>query len=150
MPLPSQFAASGSSVITTATEKGVETPATAASTSTTSPHAGASGSETPPLPPTPAHASMQGPVQFVSPPPRMDEGLDADDDAEVEHRYRRVPDLYSQDAGNPGGAELLLLTPTGEPATLAEAEGDEAWRLAMIDELTSIKENDTWSLSELP
>jgi hypothetical protein len=86
----------------------------------------------------------------VSPPTANSDAFDADDDPAAVHRYRRVLDLYEPDAVNPGRAERLLLTPSGEPATLAEAEGDDAWRQAMIDELTSIEENETWSFSDLP
>jgi hypothetical protein len=43
-----------------------------------------------------------------------------------------------------------LLTPSGEPVTLAEAEAEEAWRQAMRDELASIEENETWTMTDLP
>jgi hypothetical protein len=87
----------------------------------------------------------------VSPPAEQDEdNLDAGVDPDGTHRYRRVLDLVDPDAQNPGRAERLLLTPTGEPSTLAEAEGDEAWRLAMVDELASIEQNSTWTLVDLP
>ncbi|KAM0863375.1 hypothetical protein ACQ4PT_044625 [Festuca glaucescens] len=61
-----------------------------------------------------------------------------------------IRDFLNPDEENPGRAERLLLTPTSEPAALAEAEGDEDWRLAMVDELQSIEENQTWSLADLP
>jgi hypothetical protein len=37
-----------------------------------------------------------------------------------------------------------------EPATADEALKRKAWRTTMVDELESIKENKTWSLSDLP
>jgi hypothetical protein len=37
-----------------------------------------------------------------------------------------------------------------EPASFAEAQQHEAWRHAMLDELASIKENNTWALTDLP
>jgi hypothetical protein len=37
-----------------------------------------------------------------------------------------------------------------EPATADEALKSKAWRTTMVDELESIKENKTWSLSDLP
>jgi hypothetical protein len=89
-------------------------------------------------------------VRFVSPPADGGiENLDAGVDPSLA-RYRNIRDFLNPDEENPGRAERLLLTPTGEPATLAEAEGDEDWRLAMVDELQSIEENQTWSLADLP
>jgi hypothetical protein len=46
--------------------------------------------------------------------------------------------------------ELQLTTGDGEPASFAEADQDEAWRLTMRDEIASIKENCTWDVTELP
>jgi len=64
-------------------------------------------------------------VEFVSPPREIDHELfDEEDDPKALHRYRRLLDLYDSDMVNPGRAERLLLTPTGEPANLAEAEGN--------------------------
>ena len=89
-------------------------------------------------------ANEDQPIRFMSPPAEPDEeNLDAGVDPQGDHCYRRVLDLVDPDAENPGWAERLLLTPTGEPSTLAEAEGDEDWRLAMVDELASIEQNST-------
>jgi len=96
----------------------------------------------------------QPPVQrlrFVSPPSSgAEENLDVGVDPNDALRSRPLQDLLEPDAENPGMAERLLLTPTGEPSTLAEAEEDEAWRSAMRAELDSIEENGTWTLTELP
>lgn len=90
------------------------------------------------------------PIRFVSPPAEnAEEKLDAGVDPLDPLRYRPVLDLIDPGAVNPGKAERLLLTPTGEPSTLAEAEVDEAWREAMLDELASIEENETWTLTDL-
>ena len=56
--------------------------------------------------------------------------LDADVDPDDTYRYRHVLYLIDPDAANPGQAERLLLTPSGEPSTLSEAKGDENWRQA--------------------
>jgi hypothetical protein len=37
-----------------------------------------------------------------------------------------------------------------EPSTFAEAEGDQAWPMAMEEEIHSNQENQTWELTELP
>jgi hypothetical protein len=37
-----------------------------------------------------------------------------------------------------------------EPTTYAEVETDQVWRLAMKEEIDSIRENQTWELTELP
>lgn len=37
-----------------------------------------------------------------------------------------------------------------EPASFAEAEQEACWRKAMLEELLSIEENCTWTLTELP
>jgi hypothetical protein len=45
-------------------------------------------------------------------------------------------------------AEQLLLASESEPATFEEALKSEDWRLAMLDEITSIESNGTWELVE--
>jgi hypothetical protein len=37
-----------------------------------------------------------------------------------------------------------------EPLTFAKAEGDQAWPMAMEEEIDSNRENQTWGLIELP
>jgi hypothetical protein len=63
------------------------------------------------------------PVRFVSPPASPDPEVYEDcDDPAAPHRYRSVADLYqAEDAGHDHD-DRLLLTPHGEPATVAEAE----------------------------
>jgi hypothetical protein len=43
----------------------------------------------------------------------------------------------------------LMLTSTGEPCSFAEAEREEAWRVAMRDEINSVEHNKTWELVKL-
>uniref|UniRef100_A0ACD5U8P7 Uncharacterized protein n=1 Tax=Avena sativa TaxID=4498 RepID=A0ACD5U8P7_AVESA len=99
----------------------------------------------------PTSSTPGQPTRFVSPPAEgAEEHLDAGVDPQGDLPYRPVLDLIDPDAANPGLAERLLLTPTGEPASLAEAEKDEDWRLAMVDELVSIEQNSTWLMMDLP
>jgi hypothetical protein len=43
-----------------------------------------------------------------------------------------------------------MLTSTREPCSFAEAEREEAWRVAMRDEINSVERNKTWLLVKLP
>jgi hypothetical protein len=84
---------------------------------------------------------------YVSPPP------DATPDAELigeeaPRWYRTLDSVFSDCAMNETGE--LLLVAGEEPATFEEAEPHAAWRAAMMDELASIEENKTWSLTTLP
>ena len=76
---------------------------------------------------TPAGTTEQ--VRFATPPSAPDPELfDDSNDPDHPHRYRRVLDMVEPDAPVPGQAERLLLTPSGEPSTYAEAEHDEIGR----------------------
>jgi hypothetical protein len=46
--------------------------------------------------------------------------------------------------------QAILLAEGEEHATLAEAQAEAGWRAAMDEEMTSIKENGTWELCDLP
>ena len=46
--------------------------------------------------------------------------------------------------------EVLHLMAGEEPTTFAEAEQEDCWRHAMLDELASINDNATWTLTTLP
>jgi hypothetical protein len=46
--------------------------------------------------------------------------------------------------------EQLLLASESEPSTFEEAPRYENWRLAMLDEFTSIEDNQTWVLVDRP
>jgi hypothetical protein len=47
-------------------------------------------------------------------------------------------------------SDHLFAVSAEEPASVVEATQEAVWRRAMIDELKSIEENKTWSLTELP
>jgi hypothetical protein len=99
---------------------------------------------------TPEPAAEEA-VELAMPPMVLDPELfDDDDDVEVLHRYRRVSNLLGPDATAPGLAESLFLTSAEEPATVGEAEKEPSWRKAMLEEMTSIEENFTWELVDLP
>jgi len=92
-------------------------------------------------------------VEFVS-PPSGDLELDADHEDDAPLRFRALDNVLG-DVPVPGevGRELdagLLLAVDGEPTSFDEARGEEEWRKAMLDELSSIEQNDTWSLVDLP
>ncbi|WVZ50903.1 hypothetical protein U9M48_002109, partial [Paspalum notatum var. saurae] len=101
--------------------------------------------------PTPA-ASTSSPV-VQTPPLDAEEDLDANhDDAPL--RFRRVEDMLGSTTP-PGQAvrelhEDLLLVDGEEPTTFAQAEQEEVWRRAMLEEITSIEENKTWRLVDPP
>jgi hypothetical protein len=98
-----------------------------------------------------AGSTNVAPVELATPPSSPDSELfDVADDPTAPHRYRHILDLYEPDAPVPGQALHLLLSPSGEPSTYAEAEQDEHWQAAMCDELESIEQNKTWSLTDLP
>jgi len=88
-------------------------------------------------------------------PLTTDHNLDADDDEDVEHRYRTLDNVLGTDTV-PGlahrdtvEAELHAVS-VEEPRSLKEAGGDPNWIAAMEEEMNSIRDNKTWSLVELP
>jgi hypothetical protein len=78
-----------------------------------------------------------------------DPNLDADDDEDVEHRYRRLDNILGTNAV-PGMAHRdaveaeLHAVSVEEPRTLKEADGDPNWVAAIEEELSSIRDNETW------
>ena len=80
--------------------------------------------------------------------------MDADSDDDVEPRYHTIDSILGA-ASLPGlvarqvAAELHLQIEE-EPATFAEAEKHESSRLAMSEEMDSIKSNRTWRPVPLP
>lgn len=89
-------------------------------------------------------------VEFVTPPSITDPTLFDEDDDYSQHRYRQVTDLLDTNASPPGLVERLLLTTAEEPSSVAEAKQDASWSKAMEEKLSSIEENATWELVELP
>jgi hypothetical protein len=99
--------------------------------------------------PTPA---APGTVEHDS-PPADNPDLDADHD-DAPHRFRTLQNILGPGSppglANRGIAEELLAAINEEPCSVEEALRIEEWRLAMLEEMASIKENQTWSLVELP
>ena len=100
-------------------------------------------------PQTPAAAATPGGLEFVT-PPSGSPVLDADDDARVAHHFRRVSDVLGLHYGAVQPDKKLLIASAEEPSTFKEAELDPSWRRAMIEEVNSIEENNTWELTDLP
>jgi hypothetical protein len=89
-------------------------------------------------------------TQFVSPPPNLDEGLDADHDEDAPLRFRPVDDIVGP--GTPPGPierdlgeNRLLAISAEEPASLIQAKQEACWRRAMEEELQAIEDNGTWT-----
>jgi hypothetical protein len=96
---------------------------------------------------TPPSGQSTPPATFATPPSSTDPDLlDAEDDPDEPHRYRRVTDLI----GSHDHAAQLFLILAEEPGSVEEARRDPCWRRAMDMEMQSIKENSTWDLVDLP
>lgn len=69
---------------------------------------------------------------------------------EEQLRFRPLQELY--DVTSPVELDQLELCMFGaeEPRTLVETEKHFCWRKAMEEELASIRENETWELTNLP
>jgi hypothetical protein len=124
------------------------------------------GAGTPPVPPaappsaprqeggSPTPNQERNHVEFATPSSEAEEGLDAEHDDDVPLRFRTIDNLYGPStpvglvrrnlAGEP------LLTSAGKTATFDQAKEHECWRLAMLDEMTSIESNGTWELVDAP
>jgi hypothetical protein len=101
------------------------------------------------------HSPTVPPMEFVTPPMEWEDVVDADHDEDAPTRFRNVTNVLGE-ASTPGLAirELeageLMFTSVEEPATFKEAEQDPCWRRAMMEEMKSIEENETWHLTDLP
>lgn len=94
-------------------------------------------------------------VQFVSPPQDPGEALDAEHDEDAPLRFRAMEDVVGP--GTPPGYDVrdlgagrLLVVSAEEPASVKQAMEESCWRQAMEEELKSLEDNKTWSLTELP
>ena len=65
---------------------------------------------------------------------------------EVMPRFRSIQAFY--EATHPIEEECLISFE--EPTNYSKASEDEAWRKAMVEEITSIEKNDTWKLVKAP
>lgn len=84
-----------------------------------------------------------------------EEHLEADHDEDAPLRFRTVEDII-RPATPRGFAPRALISAqlhvvsSDEPMSFEEAERQPGWRRAMMEELESIEENQTWSLTDLP
>ncbi|WVZ64455.1 hypothetical protein U9M48_013964 [Paspalum notatum var. saurae] len=93
------------------------------------------------------------PVRYVTPPPDASPNLDTEYEGELV-RFRTVNDII----GNPTPPGLaaralddeLHFSSAEEPPSFAAAEQSESWRQAMLEEMSSIQENQTWELVDPP
>ena len=87
-------------------------------------------------------------VEFVMPPSRYASSLDAEDDHELEHRFRTLRNILDTGPATKPDEELHFLS-TKEPDSFSEAKSDASWRHAMAEDMRSIEENSTWHLTTL-
>jgi hypothetical protein len=96
-------------------------------------------------------SAVQGADQAV----HEDENLDVDHDEDAPLRYRGLSEIIGS-VSTPGiamrhlGNQRLLIASVEEPISLAEVEQDPSRCKAMEEELKSITDNGTWTLTELP
>jgi hypothetical protein len=81
-----------------------------------------------------------------------DDNLDADHDDNTPFRFRDINDIVETTGFVPRAlvAEELHVVNSDELTSFTEAERNPSWRKVMMEEMTSIKENNTWSLVDLP
>jgi hypothetical protein len=70
---------------------------------------------------------------------------------EAPRRYRTLENLFdATEDVSPEDDDMIYLLSTEEAATFAKAEKDKVWHAAMLEEMASIKANETWQLMQLP
>ncbi|KAH7866011.1 hypothetical protein Vadar_014222 [Vaccinium darrowii] len=103
--------------------------------------------QSPLVPGSVEHGLGGAPVSHESPGAQ----LDATIDPAQPQRYRSLSDIYNSTAPmEPEDLEELLLTSAEEPSSFAEAEQEEWWRKAMLEEMDSIIKNNTWEMVDPP
>jgi hypothetical protein len=99
---------------------------------------------------TPAREAFRGrgvAAGYVSPPDGATPDSELDGE-EAPRRYRTMDNVISE--SDAVTLEELHLATGDEPSSSEEAEPHAAWRAAMMDEMGSIEENKTWTLTTLP
>jgi hypothetical protein len=81
-----------------------------------------------------------------------DDNLNADHDDDVPLCFCSINGILRTARFVPHAlvAEDLDVVSSDEPTSFAEAERNPSWRKVMMEEMTSVEENDTWSLIDLP
>lgn len=95
-----------------------------------------------------SNSLAQGGVEFVSPPTNASAMLDGDDDGP--RRLKTLANLHDTTTARELDADELLLMLGEEPTTFFEAEKHQCWRQAMLEDMSSIEDNHTWCLVDLP
>jgi hypothetical protein len=99
------------------------------------------------------HSPTPAPVELTS-PPSIEPDLDYDHNKNASLRFRWIDNVLGL-AAVPGLTEHVLqeelhTVSVEEPTTLEDAMCDPSWCAAMVDELCSIEDNDTWGIVDLP
>jgi hypothetical protein len=99
------------------------------------------------------HSPTPAPVELVSPPSGKPD-LDYDHDEDAPLRFGQIDNVLRPTVvpGLVEGVfqEELQVVSAEEPTSLEDAVRDPSWRVAMVEELCSIEENDTWDIVDLP
>ncbi|KAG8064903.1 hypothetical protein GUJ93_ZPchr0004g39485 [Zizania palustris] len=130
------------------------TPRASSSASNSSLPEGLQNDDAPPTSVSPEPGSGRV-LEFATPPPGEPD-LDDAHNNQTPLRFRLLDNILGP-AENPGVAERevddsedLLLAVGDEPANFEEACREECWRMAMKEEMSSIEQNSTWMLVNLP
>jgi hypothetical protein len=75
--------------------------------------------------------------------------LDAEDDSELEHRFRTLQNVLGDGLDTEPDEELHFLA-TEVPGSFSEAKSDANRRRATEEEMEAIEENSSWRLTTLP
>jgi hypothetical protein len=80
-----------------------------------------------------------------------DVNLDADHDDDMLLHFHSINDILGPTGFAPRAlvAEELHMVSSDKTTSFIEAERSPRWRKALMEEMTSIEENDTWSLVDL-
>jgi hypothetical protein len=101
---------------------------------------------------TPATLEAPGAIKLGTPPADMFDINEEADNAPL--RFRSMADILGgvppQRSADTQLTEQLLATIGDELSTMEEALVNKPWHTTMVEELGSIKENNTWSLVDLP
>lgn len=129
----------------------------APSRSGTPSNGGASPSPSPTMPPTPT--AMPAPpspplvgwvaMEFISLPSTFSDMLDVADDSAREHHFRTMENVLDMGVAPEPNEELHFLA-AEEPTSFTKVDQEACWRQAMVEEMTSIEDNQTWHLTTLP
>jgi hypothetical protein len=87
------------------------------------------------------------PIEFVSPSSSALQALDTDDNSKATHRFRVVDNLLYNDDDLVADGNLLMSI-DDEPSTYGKAAERQEWKWAMAEELKSITDNKTWTLTD--